>query len=60
MHSSKAKIELFGTPTTISLPFITQGNNGPLHLEMDLSRSKLESLISELVDKTMGPLEQSS
>ncbi len=57
--AEKAKIELSGTPTTqISLPFITQGNDGPLHLEMDLSRSKFESLISELVDKTMGPLKQ--
>lgn len=57
--AEKAKIELSGTPTTqISLPFITQGDEGPLHVEMDLSRSKFESLISDLVQKTMGPLKQ--
>ncbi len=57
--AEKAKIELSGTPTTqISLPFITQGDEGPLHVEMDLSRSKFESLISDLVEKTMGPLKQ--
>jgi molecular chaperone DnaK len=57
--AEKAKIELSGTPTTqISLPFITQGDDGPLHVEMDLSRSKFESLISDLVEKTIGPLKQ--
>ncbi|HHD15073.1 MAG TPA: molecular chaperone DnaK [Euryarchaeota archaeon] len=57
--SEKAKIELSGTPTTqISLPFITQGDDGPLHVEMELTRSKFESLISDLVDKTIRPLKQ--
>lgn len=57
--AEKAKIELSGTPTTqISLPFITQGDDGPLHVEMDLSRSKFESLISDLVEKTIKPLKQ--
>jgi molecular chaperone DnaK len=57
--AEKAKIELSGTPTTqISLPFITQGDDGPLHVELDLSRSKFESLISDLVDKTIKPLKQ--
>jgi len=52
--SEKAKIELSGTPTTqISIPFITQGDDGPLHLEMDLSRSQFESLIDDLVEKTV-------
>ncbi|MGA1872524.1 MAG: molecular chaperone DnaK [Thermoplasmatota archaeon] len=57
--AEKAKIELSGTPTTqISIPFITQGEDGPLHLEMDMSRSKFESLIDDLVEKTMKPLKQ--
>ena len=57
--AEKAKIELSGTPITqISLPFITQGDNGPLHIEMDLSRSQFESLITDLVDKTIKPLKQ--
>ncbi len=57
--AEKAKIELSGTPTTqISLPFITQGDNGPLHIEMDLSRSQFESLITDLVDRTIKPLKQ--
>ncbi|MGA1819476.1 MAG: molecular chaperone DnaK [Thermoplasmatota archaeon] len=57
--AEKAKIELSGTPTTqISIPFITQGDDGPLHLEMDLSRSKFESLIGDLVEKTLKPLKQ--
>ncbi|MBN1390352.1 MAG: molecular chaperone DnaK [Candidatus Thermoplasmatota archaeon] len=55
----KAKIELSGTPTTqISIPFITQGDDGPLHLEMELTRSNFESLIDDLVEKTMKPLKQ--
>ncbi|MGA1866187.1 MAG: molecular chaperone DnaK [Thermoplasmatota archaeon] len=55
----KAKIELSGTPTTqISIPFITQGDDGPLHLEMELTRANFESLIDDLVEKTMKPLKQ--
>jgi molecular chaperone DnaK len=57
--AEKAKIELSGTPTTnISVPFITQGGEGPLHLDMDLTRSQFESLIDDLVEKTMKPLKQ--
>lgn len=57
--AEKAKIELSGTPTTnISLPFITQGDDGPLHVDIDLSRSQFESLISDLVDRTIKPLKQ--
>ncbi len=55
--AEKAKIELSGTPTThISMPFITQGDSGPLHLEMELTRSKFEELINDLVVKTQTPL----
>ncbi len=57
--AEKAKIELSGTPTTqISIPFVAQGDEGPMHVEMDLSRSKFEELISDLVDKTIRPLKQ--
>jgi molecular chaperone DnaK len=57
--SEKAKIELSGTPTTqISIPFIAQGDEGPLHIEMELTRSKFESLIMDLVDMTIGPVNQ--
>ena len=55
--AEKAKIELSGTPTThISMPFITQGDSGPLHLEMELTRSKFEELIGDMVIKTQTPL----
>ncbi|MCK5772266.1 MAG: molecular chaperone DnaK [Thermoplasmata archaeon] len=55
--AEKAKIELSGTPSThISMPFITQGDSGPLHLEMELTRSTFEELINDLVVKTQTPL----
>ena len=55
--AESAKIELSGTPTTqISIPFIAQGDDGALHVDMELSRSKFESLIDPLVDRTMKPL----
>ncbi|MEG2448150.1 MAG: Hsp70 family protein, partial [Bacilli bacterium] len=51
--AEKAKKDLSGVVTTqISLPFITQGQNGPLHLEMSLSRAKFEDLIKDLVETT--------
>ncbi len=51
--SEKAKKELSGVvSTSISLPFITQGANGPLHLEMTLTRAKFEDLIRDLVEST--------
>jgi molecular chaperone DnaK len=57
--AEKAKIELSGTPTTnISIPFISQGDEGPLHVDIDLSRSQFESLIEDLVEKTIKPLKQ--
>ena len=55
--AEKAKKDLSGVVTTqISLPFITQGENGPLHLEVTLTRAKLESLIKDLVESTRKPV----
>jgi len=57
--AEKAKKELSGIPqTTISLPFITATEAGPQHLEMTLTRAKFEELISDLVEKTVGPMKQ--
>ena len=51
--SEKAKKDLSSAVTTnISLPFITQGSNGPLHLDITLTRAKFEDLISDLVEST--------
>ena len=55
--SEKAKKDLSGvTSTQISLPFISQGDNGPLHLEMNMTRAKFEELISDLIDSTLEPV----
>jgi len=52
--SEKAKIELSGvTKTTVSIPFIMQDASGPKHLEIDITRAKFESLISDLVSETI-------
>ena len=52
--AEKAKIELSTLQkTTISLPFITSGAAGPLHMEYELTRSKFEALTQVLVEKTM-------
>jgi len=57
--SEKAKIELSGTATTqINLPFITMNDGQPEHLDISLSRSKFEKLISNLIEKTMAPTRQ--
>ena len=57
--AEKAKIELSGTATTqINLPFITMRDGQPEHLDMPLSRSKFEKLISSLIERTMGPTRQ--
>lgn len=57
--AEKAKKDLSGVSSTqISLPFISGGANGPLHLETTLTRAKFEALTSELVEKTMGPTKQ--
>lgn len=55
--AEKAKKDLSGvSQTQISLPFITAGEAGPLHLEMNLTRAKFEELSSELVERTMVPV----
>ncbi len=52
--AEKAKKDLSGMSTTqISLPFISQGADGPLHLEMELTRAKFEDLCRDLFDSTM-------
>ncbi|WP_313798223.1 molecular chaperone DnaK [Cytobacillus sp.] len=57
--AEKAKKDLSGVTTTqISLPFITAGEAGPLHLEVSLSRAKFDELSSHLVERTMGPTRQ--
>ncbi|WP_339162820.1 molecular chaperone DnaK [Siminovitchia sp. FSL W7-1587] len=57
--AEKAKKDLSGvTQTQISLPFITAGEAGPLHMEISLTRAKFEELSSELVERTMGPTRQ--
>src|SRR6202163_205628 len=54
--AEKAKIELSSTTqTTINLPFITADQNGPKHLNIKLSRAKLEQLVDDLVQKTIDP-----
>ena len=56
--AEKAKIELSSaTEAQINQPFITQGSSGPLHLTMSLSRSKLEQIVDELIQKTLKPVE---
>ncbi|MDP4157746.1 MAG: molecular chaperone DnaK, partial [Bacillota bacterium] len=57
--AEKAKKDLSGvTSTQISLPFITAGAAGPLHLEVTLSRAKFDELTADLVERTMGPTRQ--
>jgi molecular chaperone DnaK len=57
--AEKAKIELSSAQeASINQPFITQGKDGPLHLTMTLTRSKLEQLVDPLIQKTLKPVEQ--
>ncbi|MCS6782079.1 MAG: molecular chaperone DnaK [Gloeomargarita sp. SKYBB_i_bin120] len=57
--AEKAKIELSSVPSTlINLPFITATEEGPLHLETELTRSTLESLCADLLDRLRGPVDQ--
>src|SRR5437867_7430072 len=57
--AEKAKMELSTTmETEINLPFITADASGPKHLAMKLSRSKLEQLVDDLLQRSMGPLKQ--
>ncbi|WP_048441012.1 molecular chaperone DnaK [Caenimonas sp. SL110] len=54
--AEKAKIELSSnSQTDINLPYITADANGPRHLNIKLTRAKLESLVDELVERTMAP-----
>jgi|UniRef100_A0A7C4EU96 molecular chaperone DnaK len=54
--AEKAKIELSSSmETDINLPFITADASGPKHLTMKLTRAKLESLVEDLIEKTVGP-----
>lgn len=55
--AEKAKKDLSGVTTTqISLPFISQSEEGPLHLDVTLTRAKFESLIEDLVNSTLEPV----
>jgi molecular chaperone DnaK len=57
--AEKAKIELSSAQTTnVNLPFITATEQGPLHLELTLTRSEFERMTEDLLDKTRGPFEQ--
>ena len=58
-EGEKAKIELSTTnEVTINLPFLTATADGPVHFETKLTRSKLESLVADLVDRTAAPCEK--
>jgi len=57
--AEKAKMELSTTmETTVNLPFITADQAGPKHLNIRITRAKLEQLVGDLVDKTEGPCRQ--
>jgi molecular chaperone DnaK len=54
--AEKAKIELSGaTQTEVNLPYITADATGPKHLVVKITRTKLESLVDDLIERTMGP-----
>jgi len=56
--AEKAKKELSTVITTnINLPFITMNQDGPKHMDINLTRAKFDELTSDLVDKTMGPVQ---
>ncbi|MDO4481684.1 MAG: molecular chaperone DnaK [Bacillota bacterium] len=55
--AEKAKKELSSSQTTnVNLPFITAGPEGPLHLDMDITRAKFDQLTADLVQKTIEPM----
>ena len=59
VEAERAKIELSSVAQTeINLPFITADASGPKHLQMNLTRAKLEELTADLVSKTVGPCQQ--
>lgn len=57
--AEKAKKELSSAQTTnVNLPFITVNENGPLHMNMDITRAKFDQLTSDLVNKTIEPMKK--
>jgi molecular chaperone DnaK len=57
--AERAKIELSSTmQTEINLPFVTADASGPKHLNLTLTRAKLEQLVGDLIDRTVGPCQQ--
>jgi len=57
--AEKAKVELSTTmQTEVNLPFITADASGPKHLNMTLSRAKLEQLVGDLIERSLGPCRQ--
>ncbi|ODJ54949.1 molecular chaperone DnaK [Brochothrix thermosphacta] len=57
--AEKAKKDLSGVSSTqISLPFITAGSNGPMHLEITLTRAKFDNITASLVERTVIPVRQ--
>ena len=57
--AEKAKVELSSTQSTdVNLPYITADATGPKHLNVKISRAKLESLVEELVERTLAPCRQ--
>tara|TARA_Y100000590_G_scaffold452259_1_gene595058 strand:- start:40400 stop:42301 length:1902 start_codon:yes stop_codon:yes gene_type:complete len=57
--AEKAKIELSSTTQTeVNLPFVTADKSGPKHLNIKLTRAKFETLVADLVDKTISPCEK--
>jgi len=57
--AEKAKIELSSSQQTdVNLPYITADASGPKHLNIKLTRAKLESLVEDLIDRTIGPCKQ--
>ena len=57
--AERAKIELSGVQkANINLPFITVGPNGPLHIDMDLTKAKFDDMTAFLVNKTIAPTQQ--
>jgi molecular chaperone DnaK len=57
--AEKAKVELSSVVTTnINLPFLSSGPDGPLHLDLNLTRAQLEALTADLLDRMVGPTKQ--
>jgi len=57
--AEKAKIELSGvTSTSVNLPYLAVGSDGPVHMDITLTRAKFNELTGHLVEQTMGPVQQ--